>query len=65
MQPVKEDNSMTPSESNKKLIKQTYTIVSNLNDEELMKFKPDVFIQYKKRRNKMKHLTPKKKKRKK
>ena len=65
MQPYKDDNSVTQSDSNKQLIRETYKLVSNLNDEELLKFKPEMFIQNKKRRNKMKHLTAKKKKRKK
>lgn len=50
--------------SSKELINK---VISNLNDLELFEynFKIDLNIKYKKNRNKMKHLTPKKKKRKK
>ena len=65
MTPIIEDENMTSSGITKMKIKETYKLVSNFNDEELMKFKPDMFVEYKKPRNKMKHLTPKKKKRKK
>ena len=32
MQPYKDDNSVAQSDSNKQLIRETYKLVSNLND---------------------------------
>lgn len=47
------------------IIHKTKSMLNNIISDEVMILKPDMFIEYKKRRNKMKHLTPKKKKRKK
>lgn len=65
MQPVKEDINITPSEVNKKIISETFKVVSDFNNEKLIEFRCKFFSNYKKRRNKMRHLTPKRKKRKK
>lgn len=47
------------------IIHKTRFMLDSVISDEVMIFKPEIFIQYKKRRNKMNHLTPKKKKRKK
>lgn len=55
----KED--MTPSD----IIYKTRFMIDSVISDDVMILKPEMFVEYKKRRNKMKHLTPKKKKRKK
>lgn len=62
MSPIDErKEDMTPSG----IIHKTNNMLNTVFSDEVMTLKPEIFIQYKKRRNKMKHLTPKKKKRKK
>jgi len=65
MQPIDErkESNITSSNVNVKS-KHSYksNIVSSIYD--LREYKPSIHIEYKKRRNQMKHLIPKKKKRK-
>jgi hypothetical protein len=65
MTPVKEDENITSSLTNIKAKHLIRNIVSSFDELDLLNFKPILEINYKKPRNQMKHLTPKKKKRKK
>jgi len=64
MQPIKEDENMTSSLTNIKAKNFYREILTDLDDLRLMEFKATITVDYKKKRNKMTHLKPKKKKRK-
>lgn len=63
MQPIDERKESNITSSNVKS-KHSYKINVISNTDDLKEYKPSIKIEYKKRRNQMKHLIPKKKKRK-